>query len=71
MKVRTREAGDVIGDIILYIWQLPQNLLGLLIRYIVRAEPLYSSLYVWTLRSGLSLGSYIILILYKISLDRM
>ena len=59
MKVSIREVGAVIGNIILYIWQLPQNLLGLLIKYIVRAELLYSSLYVWKLRSGLSLGNYI------------
>ena len=59
MKASVREASAVIGDIILYIWQLPQNLLGLLIKYIVRAELLYSSLYVWKLRSGLSLGNYI------------
>ena len=59
MKASVREVSAVIGDIILYIWQLPQNLLGLLIRYIVRAELLYSGLYVWKLRSGLSLGNYI------------
>ena len=59
MKASVREVSAVIGDIILYIWQLPQNLLGLLIRYIVRAELLYSGLYIWKLRSGLSLGSYI------------
>ena len=59
MKASVREVSAVIGDIILYIWQLPQNLLGLLIRYIVRAELLYSGLYAWKLRSGLSLGSYI------------
>lgn len=54
-----REVGAMIDNIILYIWQLPQNLLGILIKYIVKAELVYNGLYFWKLRSGLSLGSYI------------
>ena len=54
-----REVGATIDNIILYLWQLPQNLLGILIKYIVKAELVYSGLYFWKLRSGLSLGSYI------------
>ena len=54
-----REVGAMIDNIILYIWQLPQNLLGILIKYTVKAELVYNGLYFWKLRSGLSLGSYI------------
>lgn len=47
------------------LWQLPQNLIGLLIKVICKA-PLYtvykdSKVYTWKLRSGISLGRYIFL----------
>lgn len=47
------------------LWQLPQNLIGLLIKVIGKA-PLYmtykeAKVYTWKLRSGISLGQYIFL----------
>ena len=50
---------------ILYLWQLPQNLLGLLLVAILRPEDVYeidSSLlcYASRMRGGISLGRYII-----------
>ena len=50
---------------ILYLWQLPQNLLGLLLVAILRPEDIYevdSSLlcYASRMRGGISLGRYII-----------
>ena len=49
-------------NILLYLWQLPQNLLGLLVILFTRAE--FSSAYsVWETRKysfGVSLGRYII-----------
>lgn len=50
---------------LLYLWQLPQNLLGLLLVAILRPEDIYeidSSLlcYASRMRGGISLGRYII-----------
>ena len=50
---------------ILYLWQLPQNLLGLLLVAILRPEDIYeidSSLlcYASRMRGGISLGRYVI-----------
>ena len=47
------------------LWQLPQNLLGLIIKIICKA-PLYTTykeakVYTWKLRGGISLGQYIFL----------
>ena len=47
------------------LWQLPQNLIGLLIKVICKA-PLYTTyegakVYTWKRRSGVSLGQYIFL----------
>ena len=52
-------------DILLYIWQLPQNLLGLLLVLILRPEGAYemefATLYYSSrMRGGISLGRYII-----------
>lgn len=54
---------------ILYLWQLPQNLLGLLLVAILRPEDVYeidSSLlcYASRMRGGISLGRYIIVSAY-------
>lgn len=47
------------------LWQLPQNLIGLLIKIICKT-PLYTTykdakVYTWKLRSGISLGQYVFL----------
>lgn len=47
-----------ILNFILYIWQLPQNLLGILIKTFTKAEPI-EHIYYWKYNSGLSLGKYI------------
>jgi hypothetical protein len=53
-------------DILLYVWQLPQNLLGLLLLAIVRPEDIYDYegeklCYSYKrMRGGISLGKYII-----------
>ena len=59
MKASVREVGDVISSILLYVWQLPQNLLGLSIKHTVKAELGYNRIYFWKFHSGLSLGGYI------------
>lgn len=54
---------------ILYLWQLPQNLLGLLLIILYRAEPFFiyhgrTEYKVWRskrMRGGISLGKYILL----------
>lgn len=54
-------------EILLYIWQLPQNILGLLLLLIYGKERLYHRLngrrfyYTGEMPSGISLGNYIIL----------
>ena len=45
--------------IILYIWQLPQNILGLIVKVVTRAEKEFAGYYYWRFKSGLSLGNYI------------
>lgn len=45
-------------NFILYIWQLPQNLLGILVKIFTKAEPI-EYVYYWKYNSGLSLGKYI------------
>lgn len=55
-----------VSDIILYVWQLPQNLLGLLLVLIYKPENSYSfnraRLYYSTrMKGGISLGRYIII----------
>ena len=45
--------------IILYIWQLPQNILGLIVKSVTRAEKGFAGYYYWRFKSGLSLGKYI------------
>ena len=46
-----------------YLWQLPQNLLGLLIKRITKAEVrtkyLDATVHKWGIHGGLSLGKYI------------
>lgn len=59
MKANIQKVSTVVSNMVLYIWQLPQNLLGLLIKHLVKAELGYNKIYFWKLYSGLSLGSYI------------
>ena len=47
-----------ILNFILYIWQLPQNLLGILVKLFTKAESTERAHY-WKYTSGLSLGKYI------------
>lgn len=50
---------------LLYIWQLPQNLAGLLVLLITKANKnLYYGVYTWKYLSGVCLGNYIFL--YKV-----
>lgn len=44
---------------LLYIWQLPQNLLGLIVRIMTQSQKSDEGNYHWKYRSGLSLGSYV------------
>lgn len=51
--------------VIKILWQLPQNLIGLLIK-VIGKTPLYTTykeakVYTWKLRGGISLGQYIFL----------
>ena len=52
-------------NIILYLWQLPQNLIGLLLVQILRPEEAYDMdgcrlYYATRMRGGISLGRYVI-----------
>lgn len=57
----------MLKEILLYIWQLPQNLLGLLLLLFYQKDKLYYTLegrkfyYTYEMPSGISLGNYIIL----------
>ena len=46
-------------EILLYLWQLPQNLLGLAVKTVTKAEKGFAGFYYWKSHSGLSLGQYI------------
>ena len=54
-------------EVLLYIWQLPQNLLGLLLLLFYKREKIYHKLngrrfyYTKEMPSGISLGNYIIM----------
>jgi hypothetical protein len=53
-------------NVLLYLWQLPQNLLGLLFLLFIRGEERHSLAgisfyYCWGFCGGISLGKYIIL----------
>ncbi|MBO6064610.1 MAG: hypothetical protein J6P62_11630 [Bacteroidales bacterium] len=59
-------------DILLYAWQLPQNLLGLLLVAILRPEDAYDYhgskvYYSHRMRGGISLGRYIIIRSYQLN----
>ena len=45
--------------VLLYIWQLPQNLLGLIVKAITRSQKTATGHYYWKYHSGLSLGRYV------------
>ncbi len=54
-----------IIDVLLYLWQLPQNLVGLLLVHILKPEDSYTFnrarlYYATRMRGGISLGRYII-----------
>ena len=54
-----------IAEILLYLWQLPQNLLGLLLVQILKPEDAYDFFgrkvyYSYRMRGGISLGRYIV-----------
>lgn len=57
----------IIKEILFYIWQLPQNLLGLILLLIYKREKVYHKLngrtfyYTTEMPSGISLGNYIIM----------
>ena len=46
-------------NILLYIWQLPQNLLGLIVRVVTQSQKSDEGNYHWKYHSGLSLGNYV------------
>ena len=59
-------------DILLYAWQLPQNLLGLLLVTILKPEDVYDFFgskvyYSHRMRGGISLGRYIIIRSYLLN----
>lgn len=47
-------------DVLLYIWQLPQNILGLLVIFFSRAKKDFAGVYTTDCNFGVSLGNYII-----------
>lgn len=57
----------IMKEILFYIWQLPQNLLGLILLLIYQKEKIYHKLngrtfyYTTEMPSGISLGNYIIM----------
>ena len=56
----------IIWEVLLYCWQLPQNLLGLLLVQILRPEEAYDFegvrlYYASRMKGGISLGRYIII----------
>lgn len=55
----------VLVNVLLYIWQLPQNLLGLLVIFFSKAKPnedgFFTDVYFTKKNFGVSLGHYIIL----------
>ena len=61
MNVRGRN-GDLIlhmKKLALYVWQLPQNLLGWSVKTVLRLKNEGNGIYHWKAWSGLSLGDYI------------
>lgn len=45
-------------DILLYLWQLPQNWLGLILLKVTGAEK-ENGVYIWKIPAGLSLGQFV------------
>lgn len=52
-----------IKNFLMYIWQLPQNVVGLIVKKICKATPYATyhgaNIYSWKRRDGISLGNYI------------
>lgn len=45
--------------VLLYVWQLPQNVLGLIVKTITRSQKTTTGHCYWKYHSGLSLGKYV------------
>lgn len=45
--------------VLLYVWQLPQNVLGLIVKTATRSQKSPTGHYYWKYYSGLSLGNYV------------
>ena len=54
----TTDKGQNVKRALLYVWQLPQNLLVLLVKLITKPER-FADYYIWRLSGGVSLGRYI------------
>lgn len=54
----TTDKGQKVKSALLYVWQLPQNLLGVLVKLITKPER-FAGYYIWRLSGGVSLGRYI------------
>lgn len=52
-----------IHSVLMYLWQLPQNIVGLLVIWFTKAKPNKAAMHVYQTkyRMGVSLGNYIIL----------
>lgn len=48
-------------NILLYLWQLPQNLIGLLVIFFSKAKKDFAGVYTTDCNFGVSLGNYIII----------
>lgn len=46
-------------EFVLYIWQLPQNILGFIVKMLTRSKKGFAGYHYWKFYSGLSLGRYI------------
>lgn len=60
-----------IENIIKSAWEFPQNLLGLIVKKIIKAEPIFTykdaTVYFWKAPGGMSLGKYIFVPFKKIN----
>ena len=59
----------MLKKVLLYVWQLPQNIVGLLVILFSRAWKDSEGIYVTDCRFGVSLGNYIIINKYHSSND--
>ena len=54
----------------LYLWQLPQNLVGIVVKLVTRAKNVGTGYCIWEYGSGLSLGNYVFVSKYAGSYTR-